>query len=199
MDCAKFRRRAVQLGRALEARGRPFAQSSQAEISISQLEDPLTTEAFSSLIELPFQLRVAKDAPLSLTEARTLYNSSLLDTLCRILNRLQWRHFCNHVDDLASRGRGFTSAGNALACIHELLRSWHRVQPSSDAEVARLESSGKYKFLASNRSASQPELGQAHDWLLVAQDRERGPCRPADHTGAVRHNSGCSQDRLAGP
>ena len=142
-DVAQFRRQAEQLVHALEACGPSFAQSSRAEISISQLEDPQTTEALRSLTALPYQLAVDRDAPLSLAEARTLYKSCLLDTLCSILNRLQWRHFCGQLDDLALRDRGFTSASFALACIRELLRSWNRVKRSSDAETARLESFGR--------------------------------------------------------
>ena len=140
---AQFCRQAEQLVQALEARGGPFAQSSCAEISVSQLEDPLTTKAFRDLTDLPFILRVAGEAPLSLAEARTLYKSCLIDALCSVLRRLQWRCFCSRLDDLAALDRGFTTAGSALICIRELLESWHRIEPCSDEGTARPEIFGR--------------------------------------------------------
>lgn len=145
MAFASFRTQVEQLVGALEAHGRPFSQTSQAVISISLLKDPLTLGAFTSLTDLPFHLRLAGEEPLSLTEARGLYNSCLLDNLCSIVSRLEWEDF--QLDDLAPSPEspcGFTAASSALSCIRELLHAWQRVQPSSDAEAAALESFSRY-------------------------------------------------------
>ena len=151
MAFAQFGRQAEQHVQALEARGRLFSQASEAGIPVSQLEDPRTLKAFRRLTELPSKLRLVGEEPLTLTEARALYDSCLLDTLCSILRRLQWTHFCTQLDDLALEGRGFSSAGSAMACIRHLLHSRHRVQPSSDAETAELEYVGRYNCTARER------------------------------------------------
>ena len=71
MAYAQFRTQADQLVRALEGRGRPFLQSSRAEISVSQLEDSVTKDVFFRLADLPNLLSLAGDGPLSLARART--------------------------------------------------------------------------------------------------------------------------------
>ena len=151
----KFSVQAARLVGAWEACGRPFSLSSQDVIAIRQLNDPLPLEVFNSLAELPFQLRLAGEEPLSLAEARTLYDSIVLDTLCNVLSRLKWRGFCspNELTQLSRNGRGFAAVGSALVCIRELLHAWHCVQPACDAETASLESFGRCNCPASDRSA----------------------------------------------
>ena len=143
MAFAAFRRSVEQRAKALEECGSHFSQSSGADISVSQIEHIPTNEAFHRLTNLPFQLRLIEDEPLSLTEARMLYDSCLLDLLCSILNRMQWTQLCNRLEDPIAAGSGFAAAGCALRCIQALLQAWSRVKPP-DAKVARLETFGRY-------------------------------------------------------
>ena len=143
LHCEAFCRHTEQLVEALGADRRLLALSSSAEISVSQLE--AEKDIFSSITKLSSNLHLVVSLPLSLTEARALYASSLLDTLQKILSRLQWRQFCSQLDALAAEGRGLLLAGCALSCVVELFHAWHRVQPSSDAhKTAQLEAFGRY-------------------------------------------------------
>ena len=156
MAFASFRRQVEQLVRALEARGRPFSWSSQAAVTVSLLTNPLTLEAFKSLTDLPSELRLAGEEPLSLTQARAMFKSSLLDTLVSILSRVEWEDFSSQLDGLHMHGTGFTALGSALSCVCQLLHAWHRVQPPSDAQTAALESFNRYNCSACERSAHSP-------------------------------------------
>ena len=154
MAFASFRREAEHLIGALEARGRPFSQSSQAVISVSLLRNPLTLEAFKRLTDLPLQLRLAGEEPLSLAQARILFNSSLIDTLVSVIKRLQWDGFFSQLHALHMHGTGFTAIGSALSCVCQLLHAWHRVLPPSDAQRAALEAlAGTTVWHARERSA----------------------------------------------
>ena len=133
MACAQFQVQAVQLISALEARGRQFSQSSKAGISIAEFEHPLTRDAFIRLTNLQYQLHLDGDEPLSLADARILYLSPVLDTLCSVLARLPWRHFCIELGTLTAADRSFMMAGSALNRIYALLHAHRRVQPPSDA------------------------------------------------------------------
>lgn len=142
---AHFRRLAVQLNSALETRGRPVLQSANAEISVEQFETLMTRAVSERLKDLSVLLRMAgrETEPLGLTVARTLYSGCLQDTLCSVLERLQWRQFCTQADTIATEGRGCMLADCALDCIFEALYSWKQVQPSSDAETAKSEVFGR--------------------------------------------------------
>ena len=145
MATPQFIRQAAHLAKTLEARGPAFSPSSTAAISVSQLEQPLTSRVFLHLTtELSNLLRAVSEEPLSLTEARALYGSQLTDTLCSILGRLPWKDFCNDTDSLTTHGKGFMLGGCAIDCLHGLLQTAHRVQQSNDA--ARLEIYGRYVF-----------------------------------------------------
>ena len=146
MARAQLRRQAAQLIKALEAHGHPFLQSSKADISVSQLEEPSVLSVLHRLTALPHQLGLIREEPsLSLTKARTLYNSAILDTLClSLLSRLQWTQFCSLLDDIAASGKGMATASRASECVYELLRVWRRVQPASDADTSVLEIFGRY-------------------------------------------------------
>ena len=123
-----------QLVRALEARGRQFQCSSTAEISVSQFESLMTDEDVLRLFDkLLGPLSKAEGGPLRLAEARSLYDSQLLATLCSILKRLNWRQFSSQLDVLADPLRGFMLASYVFDCALGLLHSWRRVQPPSDA------------------------------------------------------------------
>lgn len=135
-----FQSQAAQLVSALEVRGRQYLPSSKAEISVSELE--AHQDAFYRLTRLPNQLNLTGNEPLSLAEARVLYKSSTLDTLCSVLNRLPWNHFCTQLGTLVCHGRGFIIASSAFDCIYDLLRAYRRVQPS-DVAAARLEVFGR--------------------------------------------------------
>ena len=150
---AQFNGQVQQHVRALEECGSLFSQSSSADIPVSQLEHYQTNGAFHRLAYLPFQLHLTGDEPLSLTEARTLYNSDLLDTLCSILSRLSWKQLCNKLDDLIFVSGGFICACCALNCIHKLIEAWSRVKPSSNAETARRETFGRYYRVLQDESA----------------------------------------------
>ena len=140
MAFALFHAQAGQLISALEARGRQFLRSSTAQIPFSDLEDPPTADAFHRLTRLPYQLHLTcGKKPLSLADARAMYKSAAFDTLCRILNRLQWSSLCNQLEPLD----GFITASTAFHCIHALLNAYSRVQPPSN-EVARLETFDRY-------------------------------------------------------
>ena len=116
MACAKFHSRAAQLVTSLEARGRQFLQSSTADIPVSQLEDPLTADTFYCLAVLPTWLGLNKNKRFTLAEARSLYNSRVLDTLCSILSRLQWGQFCNQ-HDAGVRGGWVECVGQAAGVV----------------------------------------------------------------------------------
>ena len=144
MARAQLRRQAAQLIKALEAHGHPFLQSSKADISVSQLEEPSVLNVLHRLMALPDQLGLTREElSLSLTEAQTLYRSAILDTLCSLLSRLQWTQFCSRLDELATSGKGILTASQASECVYELLRVWRRVEPPSNA-TAMLEVFGRY-------------------------------------------------------
>ena len=124
-----------------------FLQSSKAQISVSQLDDPLTKEIFYRFVDLLPCL--AREEALSLAEARALYHSCLLDTLCSVLRRLQWRQFCNQLDVIAGDESLFILLGCNLDCLQKQISAWNRVLPISDAALARLETFGRYTCLAS--------------------------------------------------
>ena len=144
MAYAQFKSQAEQLVKALEARGGPFQQLSKAAISVSQLEsNPVTKDIFFRLADLPNLLNLAGDGPLSLAHARILYSSAVLDTLCSILTRLQWKEFCAQLDCIAVYGKGFILCGAALDCIFELLHAGWRVTALGHADTARRETFGR--------------------------------------------------------
>ena len=150
-------RQAAHFAKALEARGSPFLQSSTAAISVSQLEQPLTSRIFLHLTtELSNLLRAAAEEPLSLAEARALYGCQLTDMLCSILGRLPWTDFCNDTDAIATHGKGFMLGGCAIDCLHGLLHTALRVQP--DLDTARLEIYGRYVFCMAEEGVFASEL-----------------------------------------
>ena len=104
---AVFRRLAVQLNSVLETRGRPLLQSGSALILVSQFEQLFSGDAAERLRDLPVLLRGARREkdPLTLSEARTILNCCLLDTLCSMLEKLQWSQICSR-SDAVSRKRG---------------------------------------------------------------------------------------------
>ena len=175
MAFAQFHDHVKQHVKALEDCGSLFSISSNADIPVSQLEHLPTNEAFHRLTSLPSQLRLAGDEPLSLTEARQLYSSSLLDTLCSIIERLQWQQLRDKLDELPTVGGAFVSAGCALNCIHKLLEAWSRVQPSSHAETARLETFGRYYRLWQEESADRPRWAQAGDCRMLPRFQSTVP------------------------
>ena len=140
----QFSSQAEQLVSALEARGRSFERLSQAEITLSQLQHPLTRDAIYRLTDLPDLLHLAGEEPLSLAEARAFYQSRILDALCSVLRRLQWTQFCKRLDALGTDGRALTVASRALDCMYELLHAGWRVHSSEDAECARQEAFSRY-------------------------------------------------------
>lgn len=151
MECGPFRVEAEQLVKALEACGRSFLRASTAEISISEFDEPAAQEVLYRLTELPNALHMLGEEPLSLAEARTLFNSCLLDTLFSVVSRLQWQQYCSQLDLIAvcnSRGvpsmRGLVLADNALACITELLHAWERVPLFRGGDTARMETFSRY-------------------------------------------------------
>ena len=147
------RRLAVQLNSALEARGRSILQSSNTEISIRQFEELFTWDVSERLTDISVLLRGAgrEKEPLTLTEARSIYSCCLIDTLCSVLERLQWRQFCSQLDALAKKGRAARTADCTLDCLFEGVFLWEQVQPPRDAETARLEAFGRYCCLALKR------------------------------------------------
>ena len=155
-----FRTQVEQLTGALEAHERSFCQASQAAIPVSLLKDSPTLEAFNSLTDLPFCLSLTGEEPLSLTEARVLFNSALLDTLCSVLSRLEWETFdledldaTPHHPSSPDTPRGLTAVYVAVSCIRELLHAWQRVHPP---DAAALESFGRCICLACKQSADSP-------------------------------------------
>ena len=143
---AVFRRLAVQLNSVLETRGRPLLQSGSALILVSQFEQLFSGDAAERLRDLPVLLRGARREkdPLTLSEARTILNCCLLDTLCSMLEKLQWSQICSR-SDAVSRKRGcMMLADSALDCVYEALFTYECVQPSSHIEIARAEAFGRY-------------------------------------------------------
>ena len=137
-----FHKQAIAFVRALEARGPPFLRSSRAQISVSQIDDPLTRYALCDFSELMPCL--AGEEALSLAEARLFYNSCLLDSLCSVLGRLQWRQFCDQLDTIAGPDSGLILIGCGLDCLQKQISAHVRVRPQSDAATARLETFGRY-------------------------------------------------------
>ena len=129
MATAQFQIQGQELVRALEARGRHFLPASKARIPLSELEDPVTGDILFRLTDLPSRLHLAGDERLQLTEARILYKSAVLDALCSLLKRLQWRQFCTQLDRLARSDGSFVLVGRALDCLMVLLRAWRHVGP----------------------------------------------------------------------
>ena len=153
MECARFRAEAEKLVKSLEACGRSFLRVSTAEISISQFDEPAARDVLYRLTELPNAVHMLGEAPLSLAEARTLFNSCLLDALFSVVSRLQWAQFSTQLDLIAvcnSRGvpsmRGMVLADNALACLAELLHAWQRVSSFDGHETARLETFSRWFY-----------------------------------------------------
>ena len=145
----QLRREAAKLIKVLEARGHPFLQSSKADISVSELEEPSILNALQRLTALPYLLGfMGEGRSLSLTEAQGLYQSTILDTLCSVLSRLKWTDFCMQLHHIPANGRGFAHAGRCLDCVYELLAVWRRVQPPSDVEASQLEIFGRYVRMA---------------------------------------------------
>ena len=136
----EFSKKTKQLIKALEACGRHFSASSKAQISVSQFKKLLRKDTLFCLLHLPTLQHLAGDRPLSLTEARALYDSPILDSVCSILSRLTWREFGNRLDEVANVDGEFIAAGRALDCVIELLHARERVQPSRDAKIAWQES-----------------------------------------------------------
>ena len=95
MAFAQFQRQAQQLITALEARGRHFLLGSEAKITVSQLEQEGTSDILYRLVLLPKRLRLIGEQHLELAEARLMFNSPLLDTLCSVLKRVQWHNFAS--------------------------------------------------------------------------------------------------------
>ena len=140
MACVEeFNRKAEELVSALKAHGRLFVQSSKAEVSVGQFEELLTEDVLKPLTALPHVLDFAGGQHLSLTQARTLDESGLLDALISILSRLNFRQFSSHLDALATRNTGFTLANVSLDCILVALSARWRVWPPSDMHLARRE------------------------------------------------------------
>ena len=145
MACERFSREVSQFVEALAQCGSPFLQLSKAEISISQFEHAFAArESIFHVTGLAGLLESARAQPLSLTEARTLLNSPLLDTLCNVLSRLQWQQFCTELDHLESPMRGLFLVTSALDCLIALLRTWSRVQPDSHMMIAVDETFERY-------------------------------------------------------
>ena len=138
-----FYKQAKQFDKALEARGPPFLHSSKAEISVSQLDDPLTKEVFSRFADLLPCL--AGEEALSLAEARSLYNNRILDTLCSMLSRVSWRQFCDQLD-VTDSSTIFLGCG--LDCVLKQISAWTRVDGQQDAAVAMVETFGRYFCVA---------------------------------------------------
>ena len=135
MASAQFKKQAEKRVRALEACGRPFWRSSRERISVAQFESPAARDALFDLSDLLNQLQLSGEGPLSLAQAQSLFNSCILDALCSVLTRLQWRQFGTDLDALANVNRGFIAAGRALDCVVQLLGACERVM-SSEAETA---------------------------------------------------------------
>ena len=135
MGCEHFLTQSAELVSALEARRRCFERTSKAAISVSQFEHPLTNDAICRIMDL---LHWVGQQPLSLSEARTLFDSCILDALCSVLGRLKWKQFCTRLDALETEEGGFRLASLALNTIYELLSAVWEVQSYSDAqEVAQ--------------------------------------------------------------
>ena len=145
--CEQYQRRAKLLTHALTACGVQFSQASKAEIPISELEQPQVIAVCGQLAALQYQLSLTGEDPLSLTDARALFNSCVVDAMLSILSRLRWSQFCRQTDALAVLERGFRLAGIGLTCVQELLHACHRVVPPHDADVARTETFGRYYYL----------------------------------------------------
>lgn len=87
---------------------------------------------------------MAGEEALSLAEARALYQSCLLDTLCSVLRRIPWRQFCNQLDVIAGDESLFILLGCGFDCIQKQISAWNHVLPIS----ARLETFGRYVCVA---------------------------------------------------
>ena len=131
MDCEQFLTQSAELVSALEARGRCFERTSKAAISVSQFEHPLTNDAICRIMDL---LHLVGQQPLSLSEARNLFSSSILDTFCSLLSRLQWKQFRTRLDALETEEGGFRLASLALHTTYEMLSAGWEVQSHSNAE-----------------------------------------------------------------
>lgn len=143
---AVFRRLAVQLNGVLETRGRPLLQPGSAGISFRQFEQLFSRDVAERLEDLPVLLHGARREkdPLTLTEARTILNCCLLDTLCSVLEKLQWSQICSQSDAISKKRGCMMLADCALDCISEALFIYERVQPSSCVDTARAEAFGRY-------------------------------------------------------
>ena len=164
MAFAQFQRESKQLVRALEARGRHFQPASEAKISVSQLEQEGTEDTVNRLALLPKRLRLLGERRLMLTEARMLFNSGIIDTLCSILKRLEWAQFCIQ-PPIATRQPAWDAMSRALDCIYALLGAWRRVGPlsfeaSSDWHTAKAEALPRCCFVA-REEYLQTQLRQA--------------------------------------
>ena len=141
-----FRRFAVQLNSVLETRGRPLLQPGSAKISFRQFEQLFSGDVAERLRDLPVLLRGARREkdPLTLAEARTINNCCLVDTLCSMLESLEWSQVLSQFDAISKKRGCMMLADCALDCISEALYIYERVQPSSDVETARAEAFGRY-------------------------------------------------------
>lgn len=194
--CARFSREVSQLVEALAQCGSQFLPSSRAGISIRELEYAFTArEAVFRVTDLAKLLDSARAEPLSLTEARTLLSSPLLDMLCSILSRLEWMQFCTELEALESPMRGLFLVTSTLDCITELLRTWSRVQPVSDTMTAVKETFERYGRTA--REALSTEAGSGSP-ISLPQVPDRAFFRPSGCRWAGRNGSSNCQDRSAG-
>ena len=143
---ALFRSLAVQLNSVLETRGRRLLQPCSAGISVRQFEHLFSLDDAERLEDLPVLLRGARRerGPLTLTEARAIHSCCLLDTLTRLLGKLEWRRLCSQFDAISKKHGCMMLADFALECISEALFIWEHVQPSSDIKFARAEAFGRY-------------------------------------------------------
>ena len=164
--CA-FRRFAVQLNGVLETRGRPLLQPGSAKISLRQFEQLFSGDVAERLRDLPVLLRGARRAedPLTLSEARTILSCCLLDTLCSVLEKLQWSQISSQSDSVSKKRGSMMLADCALDCLNEALFTYECVQPSSHIEIARAEAFGRYHFRVA-LTACKFDQAQKAVWCL---------------------------------
>ena len=143
LACDEHCKHMEELVEDLGADMRLLELASCAEVSVSQLEQ--YKDLFDCIIDLTVRLHLVGKVPLSLTEARALYQSCLLDMLCTVLGRLQWRQICDQLDALHLESRGCVLAGRALSCVAELFHAWCRVEfATEDRQIAQQETFGRY-------------------------------------------------------